>query len=73
MWLAGVTSVCAFMRALLAAHDAEPYSAVQKSKDKKKDDRKRRKNSSPTEAESGDIYGWLKSSVSVFLLAFQRT
>ncbi|CDI84031.1 cholinephosphate cytidylyltransferase, putative [Eimeria acervulina] len=44
------------------AHDAEPYSAVQKSKDKKKDDRKRRKNSSPTEAESGDIYGWLKSS-----------
>lgn len=44
------------------AHDAEPYSAIQKCKDKKKDDRKRRKNSSPTEAESGDIYGWLKSS-----------
>lgn len=45
------------------AHDAEPYSAVQKSKDKKKEDRKRKKSSSPTEAESGDIYGWLKSSV----------
>ncbi|CDJ65737.1 cholinephosphate cytidylyltransferase, putative [Eimeria necatrix] len=44
------------------AHDAEPYSAVQKCKEKKKDDRKRRKNSSPAEAESGDIYGWLKSS-----------
>ncbi|KAL8446253.1 hypothetical protein Emed_005208 [Eimeria media] len=44
------------------AHDAEPYSAVQKSKDKKKDDRKRKKSSTPAETDSGDIYGWLKSS-----------
>lgn len=44
------------------AHDAEPYSVVQRNKEKKKDDRKRKKNSSPTEAESGDIYAWLKSS-----------
>lgn len=50
-----------------AAHDAEPYSVIQKNKEKKKDDRKRKKNGSPTEAESGDIYAWLKSSVrSVF-------
>lgn len=62
----GVASV------LLSAHDAEPYSAIQKCKDKKKDDRKRRKNNSPTEAESGDIYGWLKNSVRVLHL-FQRT
>lgn len=44
------------------AHDAEPYSAVQKAKEKKKDDRKRKKSSSPTEAENGDIYEWLKKS-----------
>ncbi|KAL8437963.1 hypothetical protein ACSSS7_000533 [Eimeria intestinalis] len=44
------------------AHDAEPYSAVQKSKEKKKEDRKRKKSSTPAEADIGDIYGWLKSS-----------
>ncbi|PHJ25064.1 cholinephosphate cytidylyltransferase [Cystoisospora suis] len=40
------------------AHDAEPYQAVQKSKDKEKKERKKKK----SQQQDADIYGWLKEA-----------
>ncbi|PFH33562.1 cholinephosphate cytidylyltransferase [Besnoitia besnoiti] len=41
------------------AHDAEPYQAVQKSKEKKERDERKKKKSPPVD---DDIYGWLKEA-----------
>lgn len=50
------------MTSAISAHDAEPYQAVQKSKDKEKKERKKKKSTS--QQQDGDIYGWLKEAVS---------